>query len=137
MPPTAPEGLVGGRPARILVVDDDEGVRDVIADALKLNDTEYEVETAVDGLDAGLKLEKFRPDLVLLDVVMPGMGGLEVCNRIRNQHSLDATKIIILTGAPPSGKAETSLVFGADLFLQKPQPLDVLLTHIEELLDDH
>jgi CheY-like chemotaxis protein len=120
---------------RILVVDDDAGVREVIADALKYDSTDYEVETAVDGVDAGLKLEQFRPDLIVLDVIMPGMGGLEVCNLIRNQKKLDATKIIILTGAPDGGKAETSLVYGADLFLQKPQPIDVLLQHIEELLD--
>ena len=121
--------------ARILVVDDDPGVREVIADALKYDSADYEVETAVDGVDAGLKLEQFRPDLIVLDVIMPGMGGLEVCNLIRNQRELDATKIIILTGAPNDGKAETSLVYGADLFLQKPQPMDVLLAHIEELLN--
>ncbi len=123
------------RQPRILIVDDDPGIRDVISDALKYDATDYRVETAVDGVDAGLKLERFRPDLIVLDVIMPGMGGLEVCSRIRNQSSLDATKIIILTGAPEGGKAETSLVYGADLFLQKPQPIDVLLTHIEELLE--
>ena len=126
---------MASRQPRILVVDDDPGVREVIADALKYDDAGYEVETAIDGVDAGMKLEHFRPDLIVLDVIMPGMGGLEVCNRIRNQPDLDDTKIIILTGAPDGGKAETSLVFGADLFLQKPQPIDVLLAHIEELLD--
>lgn len=126
---------MASRQPRILVVDDDPGIRDVITDALRLEHSDYEIETAVDGIDAGLKLEHFRPDVVVLDVIMPGMGGLEVCNRIRNQPDLDDTKIIILTGAPDGGKAETSLVFGADLFLQKPQPIDVLLAHIEELLD--
>lgn len=126
---------MASRQPRILVVDDDPGVREVIAAALRCDETDYEVETAVDGVDAGLKLERFHPDLIVLDVVMPGMGGLEVCNRIRNQHELDDTKIIILTGAPEGGKAETSLVYGADLFLQKPQPIDVLLAHIEELLE--
>jgi len=128
---------MASRQPRILVVDDDPGVREVIADALKYDAAGYEVETAIDGVDAGLKLEHFRPDLIVLDVIMPGMGGLEVCNRIRSQTELDATKIIILTGAPEGGKAETSLVYGADLFLQKPQPLDVLLAHIEELLDEN
>ena len=121
--------------SRILVVDDDPAIREVIADALRYDDTDYEVETAVDGLDAGMKLERFHPDLVVLDVIMPGMGGLEVCNRIRNRSDLDDTKIIILTGASEGGNAETSLVYGADLFLQKPQPIKVLLAHIEELLD--
>lgn len=128
---------MASRQPRILVVDDDPGVREVIADALKYDDAGYEVETAIDGVDAGMKLERFQPDLIVLDVIMPGMGGLEVCNRIRNQSELDDTKIIILTGAPDGGKAETSLVYGADLFLQKPQPIDVLLAHIEELLDEN
>ena len=121
--------------SRILVVDDDPAIRAVISDALAYSDAAYEVETAVDGIDAGLKLKDFRPDLIVLDVIMPGMGGLEVCSRIRANHDLDDTKIIILTGAPEDGKAETSLVYGADLFLQKPQPIDVLLAHIEELLE--
>jgi DNA-binding response OmpR family regulator len=121
--------------SRILVVDDDPAIREVIADALLYNDSGYEVETAVDGIDAGLKLERFLPDLVVLDVIMPGMDGLEVCNRIRNRAELDDTKIIIFTGASEGGNAETSLVYGADLFLQKPQPIQVLLAHIEELLD--
>ena len=73
---------------------------------------------------------------VVLDVIMPGMDGLEVCSLIRNRADFNGTKVIILTGATEEGKAETSLVCGADLFLQKPQPLDVLLTHIEELLDE-
>lgn len=120
--------------SRILVVDDDPAIREVIADALRYQDGLYEVETAVDGLDAGMKIEHFHPDLVVLDVVMPGMDGLEVCNRIRNRAELDDTKIIILTGATDGGNAETSLVYGADLFLQKPQPIEVLLAHIEELL---
>ncbi len=124
------------RPPRILVVDDDPAIRDVISEALRFNDAGYEVETAVDGLDAGMKVERFLPDLVVLDVVMPGMGGLEVCNRIRNRSELDETKIIILTGASEGGNAETSLVYGADLFLQKPQPIATLLAHIEELLED-
>lgn len=126
---------MASRQPRILVVDDDPGVREVIADALKYDSTGYKVETAVDGVDAGMKLKHFHPDLIVLDVIMPGMGGLEVCNRIRNQSELDNIKIIILTGAPEGGKAETSLVYGADLFLQKPQPIDVLLAHIEELLE--
>jgi len=126
---------MASRQPRILVVDDDPGVREIIAAALKYDPAGYEVETAVDGVDAGLKLNNFRPDLIVLDAIMPGMGGLEVCSRIRNESEHDHTKIIILTGAPEGGKAETSLVFGADLFLQKPQPLDVLLAHIEELLD--
>ena len=84
-----------GQGRRVLIVDDDADVRDVIADALRLAPGEYEVETACDGLDAGMKLERFGPQVVILDVNMPGMDGLEMCERIRNRPDLDGTKILV------------------------------------------
>jgi len=125
-----------GQGRRVLIVDDDASVRDVIADALRLSPGHYEVETACDGIDAGLKLERFGPEVVILDVNMPGMDGLEMCERIRKRTELDRTKILVLTAYPEGDKAEKSLFYGADLFLTKPQPLDTLLAHIEDLLDD-
>jgi CheY-like chemotaxis protein len=124
-----------GQGRRILVVDDDADVRDVIVDALRLAPGQYEIETACDGLDAGMKLERFGPEVVILDVNMPGMDGLEMCELIRRRAELDGTKILVLTAYPEEGRAEKSLFYGADLFLTKPQPIDTLLAHIEDLLD--
>lgn len=124
-----------GQGRKILIVDDDADVRDVIADALRLSEIEYEIETACDGLDAGMKLERFGPEVVILDVNMPGMDGLEMCERIRRRSDLDGTKILVLTAYPEEGHAEKSLLYGADLFLTKPQRIDTLLAHIEDLLD--
>jgi DNA-binding response OmpR family regulator len=120
---------------RILVVDDEPSVREGIAAALRRDPAGYEVETAGDGFEAGVKLARFEPHLVVLDVVMPGMGGLDICSRIRSQAALDSMKIIILTGYPGGGNAEKSLLYGADLFLTKPQEVEALRTHVRDLLE--
>ncbi len=121
---------------RILVVDDETAVREGIARALRRANERYDVHSAGDGLEAGIKIARLQPDLVLLDLVMPGMGGLETCYRIRHLSGLKDVKIIILTGYPGSGNPEKALFYGADLFLSKPQTIEALCTHIEELLED-
>lgn len=121
------------RKGRILVVDDDDDVRRGLAQALGLQ-PHFEVETAADSFEAGYKLATFRPDVVLLDVVMPGMGGHHICARIRSLVGADPVRIIILTGYPGGGAGERSLISGADLFLTKPQDVQTLRMHIEDLL---
>ena len=118
---------------RILVVDDEYAVREGIARALR-RDERYEVETAADAIETGLKIATFHPDLVILDVVMPGMGGIEICERIRQASDSEETKIIILTGFPGDGNREKSLIHGADVFLSKPQSAADLQAHVRELL---
>jgi CheY-like chemotaxis protein len=66
---------------------------------------------------------------------MPGMGGLDICSRIRSQPELDRVKIVILTGYPGGGNPEKSLLYGADLFLTKPQDVDTLRAHVRDLLE--
>ena len=124
---------IEGRLPRILVVDDDDHVRTGLSRALK-RAWACEVETAADGFEAGYRLASFEPDLVLLDVVMPGMGGLDVCERMRRLMGSEPLKIIILTGYGGAGNNERSLVAGADLFLNKPMDVEEILKHIKDLL---
>jgi two-component system alkaline phosphatase synthesis response regulator PhoP len=124
--------VLGGR-RRILVVDDERAVCEGIARVLRRE--RYEVETASDASEAGIKVATFHPDLVILDVVMPGMGGIEICRRIRSAADPDEIKIIILTGFPGDGNREKSLIHGADVFLCKPQSAASLQTHVRELLE--
>jgi CheY-like chemotaxis protein len=124
------------RPHKILVVDDEPGVREGIAAALRRDPAGYDVQTAGDAFEAGMKLARFMPDLVVLDVVMPGMGGLDICSRIRSQPEMDGVKIVVLTGYPGGGNPEKSLLYGADLFLTKPQDVGTLRTHVRDLLED-
>ena len=78
---------------KVLVVDDEPAVRDAVGRALKLDG--FEVTTAVDGRDAIRRLPDERPDAVLLDVLMPGLDGLEVCRRMRDVG--DRTPVLMLT----------------------------------------
>ncbi len=123
------------RKPRILVVDDDEDVRVGLARAF-LRGGEYDVETAADSFEAGYQFASFQPDLVILDVVMPGMGGFDICERMRRMAPNERLRIIILTGFPGAGNNERSLLSGADLFLTKPQDVETLLMHIEDFLQD-
>ena len=122
-------------PRRILVVDDDADVRNGLARALTLRGG-YQVSAAADAFEAGYHFARQRPDLVILDLVMPGMGGLEVCERMRRLAGVERLKIVVLTGYSASGNSERSLLSGADLFLTKPQDIDTLITHIGDLLGD-
>ena len=119
---------------RILVVDDDDSVRLGLARALGAL-AGCEVETARDAFEAGYKLSAFRPALVLLDVVMPGMGGLDICVRMRRLAGHERLRIVILTGYDGSGHNERSLISGADLFLTKPMDVDEILRHVRDLLE--
>ncbi|MCU0223708.1 MAG: response regulator [Acidobacteria bacterium] len=122
-------------PRRILVVDDDADVRNGLARALALRGG-YQVAAAADAFEAGYQFARQRPDLVILDLVMPGMGGLEVCVRMRRLAGAERLKIVVLTAHSVSGNSERSLLSGADLFLTKPQDVETLITHIGDLLGD-
>ncbi len=121
--------------SRILVVDDDDDVREGLARALARAGG-YDVITAADSFEAGMQFARFQPDVVLLDVVMPGMGGLDVCARMRAMAGGRRLRIIILSGYGGESTKQQSLFVGADMFLSKPQDIQTLLMHIDELLQD-
>src|SRR5262245_41470765 len=86
-----------GRP-RVLVVDDDQAIRDTLAQYLTGRAKPYEVATARDGFEAGKLVCTFRPNVVLLDLRMPGMDGFEVCRTIKADPETSVTAIIAVTG---------------------------------------
>jgi len=93
-----PSFLTAGA-ARIVVVDDDADYLDAIQCTLREFAPGAQIRTAQDGLAAGLLLASFRPHLVLLDLVMPGLDGFEVYERIRAHRELDATSVVVISGA--------------------------------------
>ena len=115
---------------RILVVDDEPAVRDAVQRALKLES--YDVDTASDGSDALRSLTVASPDLLILDVLMPGVDGLEVCRRLRSAG--DATPILMLTARDSVANRVEGLDAGADDYLVKPFALDELLARVRALL---
>jgi len=104
--------------ATVLVADDDADILRFVEINLRLEG--FEVVTARDGPDALAKVVAVRPDLVLLDVQMPGIDGYTICARIRADASLAAVPVIIVTANYGSAEVEAARRAGADDFLVKP-----------------
>jgi len=119
---------------RILIVDDEPSILDVLSQALGDLAT-YQVSSARDGYEAGLKIGTFRPDLVILDVMMPQMDGIEVCKRIKANPDTETIKIVAITGHPEEGNLDRAYRCGADLCLIKPLQIDHLRREVSRLLD--
>lgn len=118
------------RPPRVLVADDDEGVTSVVVRALIREG--YDVRTTVDGDSALRSLREWRPDAVVLDVLMPGMDGLAVCRRIRRERP--DLGILMLTAKDGTSDQIVGLDAGADDYLVKPFSLQVLAAHLRAVL---
>ena len=119
-------------PARILVVDDTPQNVKLLTDLLTVKG--YAVVTAASGPEALVRIEADRPDLVLLDVVMPGMSGYEVCQRIRADKANGIMPVVMVTALDPSAERIKGLDAGADDFLTKPINLPELLARVRSLL---
>jgi DNA-binding response OmpR family regulator len=103
---------------RILVVDDDPRLLHVVAMYLSIEG--YEVDTASNG-DEGLRLlEQRRPDLVILDVMMPGIDGLEACRRIKSNPETRAIPVVLFTALSRTDDVENGRAAGANRFINKP-----------------
>jgi len=114
----------------ILVVDDERAVRDSLRHALELEG--YTVELAVDGGDALARVERSSPDAIVLDVLMPGLTGLDVARRLRSRGN--AVPILMLTARAAVEDRVEGLDAGADDYLVKPFALDELLARLRALL---
>ncbi len=119
--------------ARILVVDDDRAIRRMLIEALTFNH-QYLVEEASNGIEASIKLGTFRPDLLILDIFMPEMDGLEVCRSIRSEPTLSDMKVIITTGHPDHPKLGEVVELGFNHIFAKPFDLLKFVRDIEEIL---
>ena len=115
---------------KILVVDDDIQVREGIANYLRMNGQNYEVTTAEDGFEAGIIVNQFDPDLIILDLLMPKMDGFKVCEKIKRNLLTRDTKILVLTGYANKKNMKRAYESGADKVLQKPLDMEKLLEEI-------
>jgi DNA-binding response OmpR family regulator len=116
---------------KILLVDDDEGLRDLYEE--ELDEDGYEVVTAKNGREALQRLEKEKPDLIVLDIVMPKMDGMEALGRIIGK---DKTIPVILHTSHP-GYQEEFMSWAADAYLVKSTDLTELKEKIRELLGEN
>jgi adenylate cyclase len=119
-------------PARVLVVDDVPNNVKLLADLLKVHG--YEVVTASDGDEALERVKDSRPDLVLLDVMMPRMDGYETCKAIRADPATGILPVVMVTALDPAQERIKGIVAGADDFLTKPINSQELLARVKSLL---
>lgn len=132
------EGFFGkGRnKKRILIVDDEPSVVTFIESALIL-EHKYELATAADGFEAGQLVATFQPDLIILDIMLPGMDGFEVCRRVKEDEATSHVKILAITGFATEENVQKIMHAGADDYMAKPLKLQELQKKVEELLGQH
>jgi two-component system, OmpR family, response regulator len=119
---------------KVLIVDDDQELVDLIRDAFE-RDGRFDIRLANNGFDAGMLVKEFRPDLVVLDVMLPDINGREVCQRVRCDETLDSVKIICISGMVEQDKIADLRAAGADDFMQKPFAIDRLMERACDLLE--
>lgn len=121
---------------KVLIVDDEPNILILMEQALEKLEDEDDVEllTARDGLEALNIIKKEKPDLVFLDVMMPKMSGLEVCNTVKNELGMENVYIIMLTAKGQEYDKQSGMAMGANLYMTKPfRPKEVLVKAREVL----
>ena len=118
---------------KILIVDDDEEIVELMVDVLS-RDGRFDIKTASSGYDAGIMTEQFRPDLVILDYMLPDINGNIVCRAIRRNPQLQNIRIIIVSGVVNASEIEDLLGAGAEEFIRKPFDIVELVEKISGVL---
>ena len=119
---------------KVLIVDDDQELVELLTDVFD-RDGRFDIRTANNGFDAGMLVKEFRPDLVVLDVMLPDINGKEVCQRVRKDESLESVKIICISGMVEQDKIAELKAAGANDFMHKPFNVDRLLDRACDLLE--
>jgi CheY-like chemotaxis protein len=122
------------RAARILVVDDDKTMREMLAQTLTA-DRPYLVDQASNGIEACIRLGTYHPDLLILDMFMPEMDGLEVCRNIKAEPELSDMKVIVTTGFPQDPNLKALAELGFTNIHYKPFSLSDFLNVVDNILE--
>jgi CheY-like chemotaxis protein len=122
-------GRMAGSPATVLICDDEPSLRELIRISL---DGPYEFVEADDGEQSLELVRSVRPDVVILDMMMPRLSGLEVLSEMRQEDDLADTRVIVLTAQP--GTREQALRAGADIVMVKPFEPEQIAAAVEEVL---
>ena len=119
---------------KILVVDDDKIIVETIVQSLEEDEYGYELISASDGFEAGIQVSHFKPDLIILDIMMPDINGYEVCKRIKMDPETKDTKIVVLSAYLDEEGYGKMKEYGADACFSKPLPLPQLKEEVAKLL---
>jgi len=119
---------------KVLLVDDDH---DLVALMTKVIDEDgrFEVRVASNGFDAGMMVKEYRPDIIVLDVMLPDINGKEVCQRVRADTTLEDVRILCISGMVEDDKIQELRLSGADEFMHKPFDILDLIDRMCSLLE--
>ena len=132
--PRQPELRPSPKKPKILIVDDDEGIKRVIGKAIEMLPLETDIVTAADGLEALEKIEQQQVDLVIVDVMMPRMDGFGVCRRLREDIRTAFVPIMMLTASPDESTRTKGYLVGTDDYVSKPFSIADLNARVMRLL---
>ena len=130
--PAASRGAAAGAPPRILVVEDEQSLGTLLAYNLEAEG--FAVERVERGDEAELRLSEAPPDLVILDWMLPGVSGLEICRRLRAREATRTLPVIMLTARGEEGEKVRGLSVGADDYVVKPFSVPELMARVRSLL---
>ena len=119
---------------KVLLVDDDIDLVELMNKVL-LEDGRFEVRVANNGFDAGMMVKDYRPDIIVLDVMLPDINGKEVCQRVRADPSLEDVRVLCISGMVEDDKIQELRLAGADHFMPKPFEVDAMIDEMCKLLD--
>jgi excisionase family DNA binding protein len=119
---------------KVLIVDDDEELVELISDVVE-RDGRFEIRSVNNGFDAGMMVKEYRPDLIVLDVMLPDINGKEVCQRVRGERTMSDVKIICISGMVEEDRVGELKAAGADDFMHKPFEIERLVVRMCQLLD--
>jgi excisionase family DNA binding protein len=119
---------------KVLLVDDDAELVELMNKVLD-EDGRFEVRIASNGFDAGMMVKEYRPDMIVLDVMLPDINGKEVCQRVRADVTLEDVRILCISGMIEEDKIQELRLSGADDFLHKPFDIEELIDRMCTLLE--
>ncbi len=118
----------------VVVVDDEPEIARIIGRAIRLQHPDYEVSEAYDGFQAGTVITTLLPEVVILDLRMPGLDGFETCRMIKGNPLTRTTQIIVVTAFPSQENETHAIECGAVICLPKPLNLAELVRHVSRLV---
>ena len=127
------DALESGR-RKVLLVDDDVELVEVMTKFLE-EDGRFDVKIATTGFDAGMLVKEYRPDMIVLDVMLPDINGKEVCQRVRADSTMEEVRILCISGMIEEDKIQDLRLAGADDFMHKPFDAEILIDRMCKMLE--